>query len=60
MDVTKISAGRQPPSDLHAVIEIPVGGVPVKYELDKGSGALFVDRFLRVHPADAVARWRSL
>jgi inorganic pyrophosphatase len=46
MDITRISAGRQPPSDLHAVIEIPVGGVPVKYEMDKRSGALFVDRFL--------------
>jgi inorganic pyrophosphatase len=46
MDVTKITAGRNPPFDLHAVIEIPVGGVPVKYELDKSSGAMFVDRFL--------------
>jgi len=46
MDVSKISAGPNPPSDLHAVIEIPVGGVPVKYELDKTSGAMFVDRFL--------------
>ena len=46
MDVSKISAGPNPPSDLHALIEIPVGGVPVKYELDKASGAMFVDRFL--------------
>src|SRR5262247_4633696 len=46
MDLTRISPGRNPPSDLHAVIEIPVGGVPVKYEIDKESGALFVDRFL--------------
>jgi inorganic pyrophosphatase len=46
MDISKISAGRNPPFDLHAVIEIPVGGVPVKYELDKESGAMFVDRFL--------------
>jgi len=46
VDVTKISAGPNPPSDLHAIIEIPVGGVPVKYELDKESGAMFVDRFL--------------
>ncbi|MEP6961400.1 MAG: inorganic diphosphatase [Acidobacteriota bacterium] len=46
MDVTQISAGRNPPSDLHAIIEIPVGGTPVKYELDKKSGAMFVDRFL--------------
>jgi inorganic pyrophosphatase len=46
MDVSKISAGRNPPTDLHAIIEIPVGGLPVKYELDKKSGAMFVDRFL--------------
>src|ERR1700748_1712417 len=46
MDLSKITAGRNPPRDLHALIEIPVGGVPVKYEMDKDSGALFVDRFL--------------
>jgi len=46
MDLNLISAGRNPPKDIHAVIEIPVGGVPVKYEFDKKSGALFVDRFL--------------
>jgi inorganic pyrophosphatase len=46
MDLRSISAGRNPPKDIHAVIEIPLGGVPVKYELDKKSGALFVDRFL--------------
>ena len=46
MDLNKISAGRDPPKDIHAVIEIPLGGVPVKYEIDKASGALFVDRFL--------------
>jgi inorganic pyrophosphatase len=46
MDVRYISPGRNPPKDLHAVIEIPLGGVPVKYEIDKATGALFVDRFL--------------
>jgi inorganic pyrophosphatase len=46
MDISKISTGRNPPVDLHALIEIPVGGVQVKYELDKRSGAMFVDRFL--------------
>jgi inorganic pyrophosphatase len=46
MDLRQISAGKEPPKDLHAVIEIPLGGVPVKYEMDKESGALFVDRFL--------------
>jgi inorganic pyrophosphatase len=46
MDLRKIPPGRNPPKDIHAVIEIPLGGVPVKYEIDKESGALFVDRFL--------------
>lgn len=46
MDISKVPVGRNPPTDLNAVIEIPVGGVPVKYELDKASGAMFVDRFL--------------
>jgi inorganic pyrophosphatase len=46
MDISKIPIGRNPPADLNAVIEIPIGGVPVKYELDKASGAMFVDRFL--------------
>jgi inorganic pyrophosphatase len=46
MDVSRISAGRNPPKDIHVVVEIPLGGVPVKYEIDKTSGALFVDRFL--------------
>ncbi len=46
MDIRLVSAGENPPHDLNAVIEIPLGGVPVKYEIDKKSGALFVDRFL--------------
>ena len=46
MDIGKIATGPNPPKEVYAVIEIPVGGVPVKYEMDKESGALFVDRFL--------------
>src|SRR6185436_729961 len=46
MDINAISIGPNPPKDLHAIIEIPLGGAPVKYELDKASGALRVDRFL--------------
>jgi inorganic pyrophosphatase len=46
MDLSKISAGQNPPSDINVLIEIPAGGPPVKYEIDKASGALFVDRFL--------------
>jgi inorganic pyrophosphatase len=46
MDLNLVPAGKDPPKDIYAVIEIPLGGVPVKYEIDKTSGALFVDRFL--------------
>jgi inorganic pyrophosphatase len=46
MDISKIPAGSNPPHDLNVVIEIPQGGYPIKYEIDKASGALFVDRFL--------------
>ena len=46
MDVSKIPVGVNPPYDVNAIIEIPQGGEPVKYELDKDSGAIFVDRFL--------------
>lgn len=55
MDVKRISPGVSPPDDINAFIEIPQGGMPVKYELDPDSGALFVDRFLHtsmVYPAN--------
>ncbi|WP_419730838.1 inorganic diphosphatase [Lichenicola sp.] len=45
MDVTKISPGKDVPWDINVFIEIPQGS-SVKYELDKESGAIFVDRFL--------------
>jgi inorganic pyrophosphatase len=46
MDIAKIPTGRDPPHDVNVIVEIPQGGQPVKYELDKESGALYVDRFL--------------
>ena len=46
MDINKIPIGKNPPYDVNVIIEIPMGGVPVKYEIDKESGAMFVDRFL--------------
>ena len=46
MDVRFIPPGRNPPQEVNAFVEIPQGGLPVKYELDERSGALFVDRFL--------------
>ncbi|MEO1264420.1 MAG: inorganic diphosphatase [Pseudomonadota bacterium] len=46
MRLDAIPIGDNPPHDINAVIEVPVGGEPIKYELDKASGTLFVDRFL--------------
>ena len=46
MDITKIPVGQNPPWDVNAIIEVPLGSDPVKYEMDKDSGAIFVDRFL--------------
>ncbi|KTD28728.1 inorganic diphosphatase [Legionella israelensis] len=46
MSLMKISTGRDVPSEFNVIIEIPMNGAPVKYEVDKESGALFVDRFM--------------
>ena len=46
MDLSKIEIGVNPPKDINVVIEVPLGGDPIKYEIDKASGAMFVDRFL--------------
>ncbi len=45
MDISRIPAGKNPPQDIYVVVEIPQDS-PIKYELDKESGAIFVDRFL--------------
>lgn len=46
MRIEEIAIGDNPPDDLNVIIEVPVGGEPIKYEMDKKSGALFVDRYL--------------
>jgi inorganic pyrophosphatase len=46
MRIDEISIGKNPPEEINVIIEVPVGGEPIKYEMDKESGALFVDRFL--------------
>jgi inorganic pyrophosphatase len=46
MDISKIPAGKNPPEDINVVIEVPQHADPIKYELDKESGAIFVDRFM--------------
>jgi inorganic pyrophosphatase len=46
MRIDAISIGQNPPHDINVIIEVPVGGEPIKYEMDKASGTLIVDRFL--------------
>lgn len=46
MRIEAISVGDNPPEDINVIVEVPVGGEPVKYEMDKDAGTLFVDRFL--------------
>ena len=46
MRLDAISIGKNPPEDVNVVIEVPVGGEPIKYEMDKDAGTLIVDRFL--------------
>ena len=46
MRIDAISIGENPPKDINVIVEVPVGGHPIKYELDKEAGTLVVDRFL--------------
>jgi len=46
MRLEAIPVGNNPPEDINVVIEVAIGGEPIKYEMDKEAGTLFVDRFL--------------
>jgi inorganic pyrophosphatase len=46
MRIDAIAIGRNPPDDVNVIVEVPVGGQPIKYEMDKEAGTLVVDRFL--------------
>jgi inorganic pyrophosphatase len=46
MNLDAIAIGRNPPEDVNVIVEVPIGGEPIKYELDKDAGVLVVDRFL--------------
>ncbi len=46
MNLNAVTIGKDAPHDVNVVIEVPIGGEPIKYEMDKDSGALVVDRFL--------------
>jgi len=46
MNLDRVSSGRDIPNDFNVIIEIPAQGEPIKYEVDKDTGAMFVDRFM--------------
>ena len=46
MRIDAIAIGKNPPKEINVVVEVPVGGEPIKYEMDKAAGTLVVDRFL--------------
>jgi inorganic pyrophosphatase len=46
MRIDAIAIGHNPPHDVNVIIEVPIGGEPIKYEMDKAAGTLVVDRFL--------------
>jgi inorganic pyrophosphatase len=46
MRIDAVPIGKNPPEDINVIIEVSVGGEPIKYEMDKDAGAMYVDRFL--------------
>ena len=46
MNLERVTSGRDVPNDVNVIIEIPMNADPVKYEVDKETGAVFVDRFM--------------
>src|ERR1700748_249107 len=46
MSIQDVTAGKHVPQEFNVIIEIPMAADPIKYEVDKASGALFVDRFM--------------
>ena len=46
MRLDAIAIGKNPPDDINVIVEVAIGGEPIKYEMDKDAGTLVVDRFL--------------
>jgi inorganic pyrophosphatase len=64
MNLDRVPAGTDVPNDCNVIVEIPMRGDPIKYEVDKETGAVFVDRFMStampcVHPGWLQRRWRT-
>jgi len=63
MRLDAIATGVNPPDDVNVVIEVPIGGEPIKYEMDKAAGTLVVDRFLHtpmLYPGNYGTRYRGM
>ena len=67
MNLDRVDAGRDLPNEFNVIIEIPMNADPVKYEVDKVTGALFVDRFMmtlnsfgRSRPASTRSRFMAV
>ena len=58
MNLNAVSICKNPPHDVNVVIEVPIGGEPIKYEMDTESGSLQIDRFL--YTSMRMRRRRSL
>ena len=54
MNIDAISIGKNPPHEINVVIEVPIGGEPIKYEMDKEAGILVVDRYKAYQAIDEV------
>ena len=57
MNLDRVTSGRDVPNDVNVIIEIPMNADPIKYEVDKATGAVFVDRFMSTamhYPATTV------
>ncbi|MEO0327669.1 MAG: inorganic diphosphatase [Pseudomonadota bacterium] len=46
MRIDALKIGKNPPEDINVIVEVPYGGEPVKYEMDKDAGTMVVDRIL--------------
>src|ERR1700710_2643072 len=46
MRIDAIAIGKNPPEDVNVIVEVPIGGEPIKYEMDKEAGTLVARRFL--------------
>jgi inorganic pyrophosphatase len=59
MRLDAIAIGHNPPEDVNVIIEVPIGGEPIKYEMDKAAGTLVVDRFLHTPTLSRQLRLRA-